>query len=118
MPDSVGPETGHDRSGPQSPRIGRYYRSGLLSDLLSPEAALYFLAVLPQFVPRGWPPLPSMILLAALDGVLVLAWLSFLGCAACYATHRLQHPRFRKVTTVICGTSLIGLGAGVALTKI
>lgn len=104
-----------ERPDPDSARdpIGHPYRVGLLSDLLSPKAGLYFLAILPQFVPKGWPPLASMILLAALDGILVLAWLSFLACAAFRAGNRFQHPRFRKTISLACGSSLIGLGIAI-----
>jgi len=47
---------------------GTYFRRGLITNLLNPKAAVFYVAVLPTFVIAGQPPLPQTI---ALTGIYV-----------------------------------------------
>lgn len=51
-------EGGDDRS--------RYFRRGLITNLLNPKAAVFYVAVLPTFIEPGRPPLPQTIALSAI----------------------------------------------------
>jgi threonine/homoserine/homoserine lactone efflux protein len=97
------------------PAVGTQFRHGLLSDLLSPKACLFFLAILPQFVPAGWAPLPSMLLLAAIDAVLVLGWLGVLAFLAHRALDWMRRPLVRAVLRWGCGVALSALAVEIAI---
>ncbi len=85
----------------------RWFRQGLLADLLSPKAGLFFLAVLPQFVPQGWAPMPAMMLLSLVDCLLVAAWLGFLSYFSHYALRRLHQPVWYRTVQIVCGLTLV-----------
>lgn len=68
--------TGHSGSTPRRPRVPRLvsFREGVLSNILNPKTALFYMALLPQFIdPTGSAFAQSMIL-ASLHFVLAMAW--------------------------------------------
>jgi threonine/homoserine/homoserine lactone efflux protein len=88
-------------------------RTGLLTNLLNPKVALFFLAFLPQFVPAaspaptlsflllgGWFVLQSSLFLLLL--VLATAWLRGLGPSS-------GHPGFERVLQALGGVLFLGL---------
>ncbi|QVJ01309.1 LysE family translocator [Nocardiopsis eucommiae] len=97
--------SGHTRVRPMLGR--RWFRQGLLADLLSPKAGLFFLAVLPQFVPQGWAPMPAMMLLSLVDCLLVAAWLGFLSYFSHHALRRLHQPVWYRTVQIVCGLTLV-----------
>ncbi|WP_274626602.1 LysE family translocator [Arvimicrobium flavum] len=44
----------------------RYFRRGLITNLLNPKAAVFYVAVLPTFIEPGRPPLPQTVALSAI----------------------------------------------------
>jgi threonine/homoserine/homoserine lactone efflux protein len=88
---------------------------GLAGDLLNPRTGLFYVAVLPLFVPPGEPVLRSALLLCAVDVVLALAWLLGLSWAAGAAAGWLRRPRVVRWTGLVLGCCLVGIGATVAL---
>jgi len=57
------------------PRSGRRaYRAALTLNLANPRAAVFAMSFLPQFVPRGAPQLPTMVMLAAIWAVYEIGW--------------------------------------------
>ncbi len=58
---SSGPGTASARDGER----GRYFRRGLVTNLLNPKAAVFYVAVLPTFIEPGRPPLPQTAMLTA-----------------------------------------------------
>ncbi|PWV51071.1 threonine/homoserine/homoserine lactone efflux protein [Nocardiopsis sp. L17-MgMaSL7] len=104
-PEPASTPSGRTRVRPVSMR--RWFRQGLLADLLSPKAGLFFLAVLPQFVPQGWAPMPAMMLLSLVDCLLVATWLGFLSFFAHYALRRLHQPVWYRTVQIVCGLTLV-----------
>ncbi len=99
-----------------SPGAVRVVGTSFLANVLNPKAALFFVAVLPQFVGSGAPVAAQVVVLGLLDVALGLLWWSafVLGVVAIGAV--LRGRRARAAVDVVSGTALVGLGSAVALT--
>ena len=63
------------RPGATVPRSGRAsYTRGLLSNLLNPQVALFYLTFLPQFIHSGEPVLAKSLLFGVSHAVIVVSW--------------------------------------------
>ncbi|MGH3871642.1 MAG: LysE family translocator [Pseudonocardiaceae bacterium] len=86
------------------------YRIGLLTIVTNPKYAIFAVSFLPQFVPTGAPPLPMLLLLAALWVIVDSGW--FLGVI--WFIHQLRRflaqSRVRHWLERITGGVLISLG--------
>jgi threonine/homoserine/homoserine lactone efflux protein len=91
-----------------SKRVGRALWSGLLSCLLNPKVGLFFLAVVPQFLPAGSITLSAIMVLGAVDAVVAFAYLVAVAVLAANAVTWLRSP---KVSRRLAGASSIVLGA-------
>lgn len=99
--------------------LGAAFRQGMLTNVLNPKVALFFLAFLPQFV--------SMQAAHPQLGLLVLG-LSFIGTGTVWSMvlallggkiHHLltTRPRLGQWMDRICGTVLLGFGVKLALQR-
>lgn len=93
----------------------RAFGAGLLSDLLNPKVGLFYLAVVPQFIPTGAPVLQYSLLLTGLEIIVALVWLLFLAWLAHAALAWLRRPAVDRWSQRVLGVSLIGIGAAVAV---
>lgn len=94
------------------PRNG--FALGLLTNAANPKAAVFTFAFYPQFIPRGYPLLPTA---AALGLVQVTVEIGFyLAFAALVGRARLwfTRARVRRRLDALCGSVLVGLGLRVA----
>lgn len=113
------------RGGARQPTVTRgkgfaaAFRQGMLTNVLNPKVALFFLAFLPQFV--------SMQAAHPQLGLLVLG-LSFIGTGTVWSMalallgghiHRLltARPRVGQWMDRVCGTVLLGFGVKLALQR-
>lgn len=90
----------------------RVYRQGVVSNILNPKVAVFFLAFLPQFVDAGsgWGPLPFLLLggLFVTGGTL---WCALLALGAASATSTLRRsPRLLGSVERLSGCVYIALG--------
>jgi threonine/homoserine/homoserine lactone efflux protein len=99
------------------PVRGRAFSQGLLSNAMNPKVALFFLTFLPQFLPDHGPRLPAAIAMAAVFEVLYLAW--FTGTIAIVEVvgDWLRRPRARAWMERVSGSTLIGFGARLAVSR-
>lgn len=95
--------------------IGRAFSAGLLSDLLNPKIGLFYLAVVPQFVPAGAPALQYSLLLCAIDVGIAVTWLAGLAWLAHAAVNWLLRPPVVLWSQRVFSTCLIGLGVSTAV---
>jgi threonine/homoserine/homoserine lactone efflux protein len=88
---------------------------GFLSDLLNPKIGMFYVAVVPQFVPAGRPALEYSLLLCGIDVAIALGWLLALTWLASLAVSWLRRPPAARWVPRLCSAAFIGLGASVAL---
>jgi threonine/homoserine/homoserine lactone efflux protein len=90
------------------------FRAGLLSNLLNPKVGLFFLTVMPQFVPRH-ASVPSYALaFAATDALIAGTWLTIVAWLSDRARALLHRPRVRSALDRAAATGLVALGLKVA----
>ncbi|MGY1802406.1 LysE family translocator [Blastococcus sp. SYSU D00922] len=94
---------------------GRAFSVGLASDLLGPKIGLFYLAVVPQFVPDGASTLQCSLLLCAVDVTVAVVWLAGLSWLAHAAVAWLRRPAVVRWTQRAVSASLIGIGAASAV---
>lgn len=85
-------------------------RTGLMSDLLNPKQGLFFVAVAPQFIPPGYPPMEMTMSFAAIDATVAVLWLTLLGGLAAHGARWLRNQRTIRRIERGTGVVLIGLG--------
>lgn len=86
---------------------------GLVTNLLNPKTAVFFVALLPQFLPRETT-VVSVVELCVLTGTVTVAWFMILAVAVGSLRGALVRPRVRRVIDALTGTFLVGLGARIA----
>ncbi|MGW1836666.1 LysE family translocator [Streptomyces sp. BBFR2] len=93
----------------------RGFRQGLLSCLLNPKVGIFFVAVVPQFLPRGRSVLGATLLLGAVDAVIAAGWLLLVALGAGRLSAWLRRPRIHRGLEGTTGGVLVALGVGTAL---
>jgi len=98
-----------------NPRRGTAFATGLLTNLLNPKVGVFYVTFLPQFVPRGVPAAPYMLLLGAIHGLLGLIWFGCLIAATRPLTKFLRRPAVVQTCDRLTGTLFVTFGVGLAL---
>jgi threonine/homoserine/homoserine lactone efflux protein len=88
------------------------FGAGLLSTALNPKVGLFFLAIVPQFLPAHGDRFAITMLLGATDAVIAIVYLSALTAVAAKATAWLNRPRVTTVLERTSGGILGALGVG------
>jgi threonine/homoserine/homoserine lactone efflux protein len=96
---------------------GHAFLQGLLSTVLNPKPALFFLTFLPQFVDRDRAVLPQTLTLAAIHVVVGLIWLTTYAHLVDRARAVLTAPRVKAWLERTTGAVLIALGVRVAVER-
>jgi threonine/homoserine/homoserine lactone efflux protein len=95
----------------------RAFLQGLISTVLNPKPALFFLTFLPQFVDRQRPVLPQTLALTAVHVLIGLVWLSAYARVVHRARGVLTAPRVRAWVERTTGVVLIAFGLRVAIER-
>jgi threonine/homoserine/homoserine lactone efflux protein len=93
------------------------YLQGLISTVLNPKPALFFLTFVPQFVDRDGAVLPQTLTLAAIHVIVGLIWLSIYARLVDRARGVLTAPRTKAWLERTTGAVLIALGLRVAVER-
>jgi threonine/homoserine/homoserine lactone efflux protein len=93
----------------------RAARLGLLTNLLNPKVGVFYVALLPQFLPAGSDPLAIGLLLAAVHGAISLLWFALLIALAGALGRRLRRPRTTRAIDGVTGLALVGFGVRLAV---
>lgn len=93
------------------------YRSGLITNVLNPKVALFFLAFFPQFIsPTMMGSATPYLLLGTLYALISAAWLVVLALlAGSVLSQFLTSKKAKRIMDLGCGAVFVGLGAKVAL---
>jgi threonine/homoserine/homoserine lactone efflux protein len=93
------------------------YRDGVVTNVLNPKVALFFIAFLPQFIDPGFrQPVLSFLILGITFTITGLIWCVTLAVFASAIFVRLrEHTKMATYVNKICGTTLIALGIKVAM---
>lgn len=89
--------------------LGVYFRRGLLSNLLNPKAALFYITVLPNFVDQSGPKGQQSLTLTMVYVAVATAIHAGIALAAATLQGPLASPRFRRATGVASAILLVGL---------
>jgi threonine/homoserine/homoserine lactone efflux protein len=95
------------------PRRRAGWRSGLVTSVSNPKLAVFFVALLPQFITRGSPVLPYALAMAAMIVLLDVVWFSSLAFAVDRA-RTLIKPRVQRGMERFTGAVMIGFGLRLA----
>lgn len=121
VPGDPGGAGGRDDAGTgaeaEAGRRGRWragFTRGLLTNVLNPKAALFFLSVLPQFVHGEGSPARQIFLLGVLDVLVgVVYWFALVAVAARLRSF-LARPAVRRRWELTTGWLFIAIGVGIA----
>jgi threonine/homoserine/homoserine lactone efflux protein len=99
-----------------SSTIGKAFRQGILTEVLNPKTALFFLAFIPQFIN----PQENIILQSVILGSISIALNTSADAIVAMLAGSIgqwlrSHQQFRRKQQLFTGWSLIGLGTYVAL---
>ncbi|GAA2710903.1 MULTISPECIES: LysE family translocator [Streptomyces] len=98
-----------------APEVTGAFRQGLMSCLLNPKVGVFFVAVVPQFLPDDSSSLLAPTLLfGVLDAVIAAAWLLLVTLGATRALTWLRRPRVNRNLELVTGGVLVALGVGTA----
>ncbi|HXR42903.1 MAG TPA: LysE family translocator [Acidothermaceae bacterium] len=91
------------------------FRTGLLTNLLNPKVGVFYVTLLPQFVPRHAPVLAFSVLLASIHVVEGIVWFGVLTAATMRVRRLVTRPKIKRTLDRITGCVFIGFGARLAL---
>jgi threonine/homoserine/homoserine lactone efflux protein len=104
-----------DAEGPAPGSAWRAARTGLLTNLLNPKVGVFYVALLPQFVPARGDALAVGLLLTAVHAVLSLLWFALLIASAAVLSRWLRRSSTARVIDGVTGTALVGFGVRLAV---
>ena len=90
---------------------------GLLSNVLNPKTALFYLAFLPQFIGPHEPVLQKSLVLAGIHYLEGIVWLVFVALVVDRTRRLFVTSSVRRWLDGVCGALFIGFGVRLALTR-
>lgn len=93
------------------------FKQGLLSNVLNPKVAMFFLTFLPQFVKAGENAQQQLIIMGIIYTLLSIFWFFLYVYFINYMREWLMSPKVQRVMDKATGAVLIGFGLKLALDK-
>jgi threonine/homoserine/homoserine lactone efflux protein len=94
-----------------------WMRRGLLTNLLNPKIGVFYVSFLPHFVAQGVPAGPFLVLLAAIHGLVGLAWFAMLILATRPLARALKRPAVIGWLDRVTGGVFIAFAARLAMQR-
>lgn len=98
---------------PTAPSWWAAFRSGIVTNLLNPKVGVFYMSLLPQFIPAGAPAWGAALVLIHVGAGLL--WLGGLVWAATKAKRFLSRDAVKRWLDRVTATVLIGLGVKLAV---
>jgi RhtB (resistance to homoserine/threonine) family protein len=112
------PEPAPPNAAPAAPvALRRRLLEGFLCNVLNPKVAVFYLALLPQFIGPADPVLAKALLLAGIHYAEGIVWLLGVSLVVDRARRFVLQARVRRWLDALCGVALLGLGARLALER-
>jgi threonine/homoserine/homoserine lactone efflux protein len=92
----------------------RAFRQGLLTNLLNPKVAVFFIALVPQFLPAD-PAILDTIMLGAVAAAVSVLWFCVVANVVEALRRVFAKVRVRRTIDAVMGGLLIGLGLRIAV---
>lgn len=96
---------------PYSRRAG--FTAGAVSTMLNPKVGLFYLAVVPQFIPHGGNTLGTALILGLVEAIIAFAYLSLVTLMAVKAMKWLRKPKVSSTMERASSGIITVLGVGV-----
>jgi len=93
------------------------FAEGMLTNVLNPKMALFYLTFLPQFIAPGDPVLKASLFLASLHVAMGLVWLSIYSSALHKLNTTMTRSGVRRTIEAVTGGLLMALGAWLAFAR-
>jgi threonine/homoserine/homoserine lactone efflux protein len=89
------------------PAYGRDAREGFLTNALNPSIAMFYLLLMPQFIPNDAPFAPSALVLTTVHVGLAFSWHVTWAAAGGTLATTLSRPRPRRIVDALTGVMLL-----------
>ena len=89
-------------------------RTGLATNLLNPKVGVFYVALLPQFLPPASDPLLVGLILAGVHALLSVVWFALLITLATLLSRWLRRPATVRAIDGVTGATLVGFGVRLA----
>ena len=93
------------------------FTRALAINLTNPKTGVFYIAILPQFLPTEFPAVIGGLLLSTIHNLLALLWFTMMIYGANFAKETLRNPKVQKIIERASGIALIGFGVRVAFEK-
>ncbi|MBA9004572.1 MULTISPECIES: LysE family translocator [Thermomonospora] len=103
----------HGDGADPAPRSWTGFRQGLLTNVLNPKAAVFFVALMPQFLP-GSAGVADTLLLSVVAAAISAVWFSVVSAVVGALRRVFARPAVRRRMDAVTGTVLVGLGLRLA----
>ncbi|AEV82124.1 lysine transporter LysE [Actinoplanes sp. SE50] len=94
-------------------RLWVSYRNGVLCNVFNPKCGVFFMAVLPQFVPIDGRP-ADVLLLSSVAVIVTISWFTVVATLVAALRRVLARPRVRRAVDAATGAVLVALGLRLA----
>ena len=96
-------------------RAGKSFQEGFFSNLFNPKPAIFYLAFLPQFISASDPVLIKSMVLALIQFIIGIAWLSIIAYTISKTRDLIEKPRINRLLKTASGLILVTLGFKIGL---
>ena len=105
-----------DRAGKNVSNRSAFFRA-LTINLTNPKTGVFYIAILPQFLPHEFPAVIGGLILSTIHNLLGLIWFSLLIFGSSFAKEKLQRPKAQKIIERVSGVALLAFGLRVFAEK-